>query len=76
MFQTVCGVCHGLNGKEINFTDEGPPEYLGTVCNEKPWEALHKMRSGQPGYNMISLTSLKIDRQIDVLAYCQTLPTK
>lgn len=76
MFQTICGVCHGLNGKEINFTDEGPPEYLGTVCSENPWEALHKMRSGQPGFNMISLTSLKTDQQIDVLTYCQTLPTK
>jgi thiosulfate dehydrogenase len=76
MFQTICAVCHGFDGKEINFKDEKKPEYVGTVCAKNPWEALHKIRFGQPGVGMVALASLHIDQLVDVLAYCQTLPTK
>ena len=74
MFQTICAVCHGFDGKEINFKDEKKPEYVGTVCAGNPWEALHKIRFGQPGVGMVALASLHIDQLIDILAYCQTLP--
>ncbi len=76
MYQTICAVCHGFDGKEINFKDEKKPEYVGTVCAKNPWEALHKIRFGQPGVGMVALASLQIDQLIDVLAYCQTLPPK
>jgi len=48
-FQTICAVCHGFDGKAMNFKDEEHPEYVGTVANENPWETLHKIRFGQPG---------------------------
>ena len=76
IFQTICAVCHGLTGKEIEFRESNRTAYLGTYCNENPWKVLHKIRSAQPGVSMISLTSMNIQRQVDVLAYCQTLPKK
>ncbi len=77
-FQTVCAICHGYDGKKINFEHDelAAPEYIGTVAGENPWEALHKIRSGQPGMPMVSLIVLDIQDQVDVLTYTQTLPTK
>jgi cytochrome c553 len=75
-FQTICAVCHGFDGKDMNFADEEKPEYVGTICAENPWEALHKIRFGQPGVAMIAMVALDVDEQIDLLAYCQTLPAE
>jgi thiosulfate dehydrogenase len=75
-FQTICAVCHGFDGKEMNFGDEEGPEFVGTICAENPWEALHKIRFGQPGVAMIAMSALDVDEQIDLLAYCQTLPAE
>ena len=76
IFQTVCAVCHGYDGKEINFKDPPKAEYVGTVCSKNPWEGLHKIRFGQPGVGMVALTALGIETAVDILAYCQTLPPK
>ena len=76
IFQTVCAVCHGFDGKEINFKDPPKAEYVGTVCKKNPWEGLHKIRFGQPGVGMVALTALGIDASVDILSYCQTLPVK
>ena len=75
-FQNICAVCHGFNGKAINFKDEKKPEYIGTVAQENPWETLHKIRFGQPGVGMVALSVLSIQDQVDILAYTQTLPAK
>ncbi len=75
-FQTICAVCHGFDGKEINFKDADDPEYVGTVARHNPWEALHKIRFGQPGVGMIALIALDIDTLVDILAYTQTLPAE
>ncbi len=45
-FQTICANCVGFDGKELNFGDENEPEYVGTVAQHNPWEALHKIRFG------------------------------
>jgi len=76
IFQTVCAVCHGFDGKNINFKDPPKAEYVGTVCAKNPWEGLHKIRFGQPGVGMVALATLDIDDLVDILAYCQTLPAK
>ena len=75
-FQTICANCHGFDGKEINFGDDKNPEYVGTTGTENPWEALHKIRFGQPGFPMVALGVLEIQTQVDILSYVQTLPTK
>jgi len=75
-FQTICANCHGFDGKAINFKDPPKAEYIGTVCSANPWEALHKIRFGQPGVGMVSLNVLAIQDQVNILSYCQTLPKK
>ena len=75
-YQTICAVCHGFDGKDINFHDEDKPEYIGTVASENPWETLHKTRNGQPGVGMVALGALTIQDQVDILAYTQTLPAE
>ena len=75
-FQTICANCHGFDGKAMNFGDEKAPEFVGTVCTENPWEALNKIRFGQPGVGMVSLSVLEVQDQVNILSYCQTLPPK
>jgi len=75
-YQTICAVCHGFDGTEINFKTEENPEFVGTVGAGNPWEALHKIRFGQPGVGMVALTVLDIEDLVDIVAYTQTLPTK
>lgn len=76
IFLSTCIKCHGEEGKAMNFKDEKNPEYIGTVANKNPWEALHKIRWGHPGAQMISLFFLTLKDQLDVLSFCQTLPDK
>ena len=75
-FQTICSVCHGFDGKALNFKDEATPEFIGTVAKDNPWETLHKIRFGQPGQNMPAFIAFPVQVQVDVLAYAQTLPGK
>ncbi len=76
-FETICAVCHGLDGRQINFhPDRKQPEYVGTVASHNPWEIFHKIRNGQPNAAMISLRALSIQAQVDVIAYTRTLPVK
>lgn len=76
LYQTVCSICHGFDGKQINFKQEPEVEYVGTVAAANPWETLHKIRNGQPGVPMVAMIALSIQDQIDILAYSQTLPVK
>lgn len=75
-FSTVCSLCHGTDGKTLNFGDLADPEYLGTVAVGNPWETIHKIRFGQPGSPMPSalVSGWDIQMVLDVLAYAQTLP--
>ncbi|NMG73467.1 c-type cytochrome [Aromatoleum diolicum] len=75
-FQTICAVCHGFDGKTLNFGTQETPEYVGTVARENPWEFMHKARFGQPGIPMISLITLPDATIADLLALTQTLPEK
>ena len=75
-FQTMCAVCHGFDGKQINFGAPEGVEYIGTVASENPWETLHKIRNGQPGAPMVSMGALHVQDQVDILSYAQTLPQK
>jgi thiosulfate dehydrogenase len=76
IYASTCVKCHGADGRNINFKTLEHPEYIGTVANRNPWEALHKIRFGQPASEMINLFFLDITDQIDVLSYSQTLPVE
>ncbi len=67
-------MCHGFDGKMMNFGDEQEPEYVGTVAQDNPWETLHKVANGQPGVPMVSLRALDTEDLVDIVAYAQTLP--
>lgn len=75
-YQTICAVCHGFDGKTLNFKTPEAPEYVGTIARENPWEFMHKARFGQPGIPMISLITLPDATLADLLAVAQTLPEK
>ena len=50
IYTRECMVCHGVAGRALDFSaTSGAPEYVGTVAADNPWEALHKIRHGQPG---------------------------
>lgn len=75
-YQTICAICHGFDGKQVNFKTPEDPEFIGTVASENPWETLHKIRNGQPGIPMPALGALELKDQVDILTYAQTLPKK
>jgi mono/diheme cytochrome c family protein len=79
LFTTVCKVCHGDDGKTLNFMqDEGGTEYVGTVANDDPFALLHVATVGYPGEPMPAGLNLGWSSQdiADILAWAQTLPTK
>lgn len=76
IFQTVCAVCHGLDGKGINFHSEDDPEYIGTIGKENPWEMLHNVRFGHSGDAMVGLIAFPLQDQADVVSYTRTLPAE
>jgi len=50
LFSEYCVDCHGKDGRKYNFKEKsGGKEYLGTIANDNPWEALHKIVNGHPG---------------------------
>jgi len=76
LYQTVCSICHGFDGKAINFAKDPKKEYVGTIAKDNPWEGLHKVRHGQPGVPMVATIALNVQDQVDIIAYAQTLPAK
>jgi len=74
IFMTTCNRCHGDDGKMMNFKTADNPEFLGTLANGNPWEAINKIRHGQPDSSMPALGFMDTQSLADVLAYIQTLP--
>jgi len=79
-YDKLCAVCHGADGKKLNFGDASKPEYVGTLAKDNPQEFLHKTWVGQPGSQPPMPSALvsgwSIEQVVDVLAYAQTLPEK
>jgi len=78
LYSGVCAVCHGPDGKQLNFGSTEEPEYVGTLAVDNPWEFVHKVRFGQPGTSMASgmVAGWNIQDVLDLLAHAQTLPVK
>lgn len=74
IYNVSCYLCHGKDGKEMNFKTADSPEYLGTLANGNPWEAINKTRHGQPASQMSALGYMGNKTMSDILAYIQTLP--
>ena len=79
LFTSVCKVCHGDDGKTVNFkADEGGTEYVGTIANDEPWGFMHLGTVGVAGAHMPAGLNLGWSTQdiADLMAWAQTLPTK
>lgn len=76
VFQTVCAVCHGFDGRLLNWGEPGDPAYVGTEAKKLPAEVLHKSRNAHPGAAMVNLRAFSLQDAVDVLTYAQTLPEK
>lgn len=78
LFEKTCSLCHGLDGKMLNFKTPENPEYIGNIANDNPWEFAHKVRAGQPGSEPPMPSAIvngwSMQDVMDVLAYAQTLP--
>ncbi len=77
LYGGVCVLCHGPAGNAINFGAIGDAEFIGHVAGDNPWEFIHKVRFGQPGWPMPSAIGNGWSNQdvADVLAYAETLTT-
>jgi thiosulfate dehydrogenase len=73
LYEEVCTRCHGPEGNAINFASLDEPEFLGHLAPDNPWEFIHKVRFGQPGWPMPSgfSNSWSNEDVANVLAYVQ-----
>lgn len=76
VFQTVCAVCHGYDGRLLDWGKPGDPAYVGTEAKKLPTEVLHKIRNAHPGAAMVNLRAFSLQDAADVLTYAQSLPEK
>jgi thiosulfate dehydrogenase len=76
IFEGACVSCHQEDGKAYIQGEPGDKPALGWVAVNRPAQALHKIRNGVPGADMLSLRFLPEERVIDLLAYLQTLDTE
>lgn len=76
IFEGACVSCHQEDGKAYIQGEPGDKPALGWVAVNRPAQALHKIRNGVPGADMLSLRFLPEARVIDLLAYLQTLDTE
>ena len=62
----------------INFDAFDEPEFLGHVAPDNPWEFIHKVRFGQPGWPMPSAISNEWSNEdiAGVLAHAQSFSTE
>jgi thiosulfate dehydrogenase len=77
LYAQVCTHCHGPEGNAINFGALDDPEFIGHLAADNPWEFIHKVRFGQPGWPMPSaIGNGWSDQDIaNVLAYAESFTT-
>jgi thiosulfate dehydrogenase len=78
LYGEVCTSCHGPDGNAINFSSFDDPEFLGHLAPDNPWEYIHKVRFGQPGWPMpAAISNDWTDEDVAaVLAYAQGFTTE
>ena len=76
IFQNVCAICHDYDGRAEITGEEPWLRTIGAVAQRNPWQALHKIRNGQPSADMPAMRAFDLQASLDVLAYARTLPVE
>lgn len=76
IFQNACANCHEFDGRAQISGEETTLATIGAVAARNPWQALHKIRNGQPGGDMPAMRPFDPQVIADVLTYMQSLPPK
>jgi thiosulfate dehydrogenase len=76
IFQNVCAICHDYDGRAEITGEEPWLRTIGAVARRNPWQALHKIRNGQPSADMPAMRAFDMQATLDVLAYARTLPVE
>jgi thiosulfate dehydrogenase len=77
LFASTCQTCHSENGLNTKPTGSAGmfDEFPGKIATENPWEFVHKVRFGQPGFEMPPQARILTIAQLgDLGAHTQTLP--
>jgi thiosulfate dehydrogenase len=76
VYADYCFSCHNVDGAKINLGGASNPLYLADITLSNPWRVSHVVRFGHFGESMPAAVTvdLSFSRQIDLLAYMQTLP--
>ena len=76
IFQNACANCHEFDGRAQITGERSDLSTIGAVAARNPWQALHKIRNGQPGGDMPAMRVFDPQVIADVLGYAQTLPAR
>ncbi len=76
IYEGTCIRCHDADGKAYIEGEEGDRPALGWVARHRPEQALHKIRNGVPGADMLSLRFLPLSDIAAILAWLQKLDPK
>jgi mono/diheme cytochrome c family protein len=71
IFQGTCERCHDADGKAPIYGERGDKSSLGWIVRQRPEQAVHKIRNGVPGADMLSLRFLNMESLSGLLAYLQ-----
>ncbi len=73
IYEGSCSRCHQADGKASILGERGDASSLGWISSNRPAQAVHKIRNGVVGADMLSLRFLEMERIADLLAYLQSL---
>lgn len=72
-YEGICASCHQIDGMAFIYAEKGDLPSLGWISSHKPAQALHKIRNGQPGADMVAIGFMDDGFVADLFAYIQTL---
>jgi len=73
IFEGACMNCHQPDGRADLIGEKGDRSSLGWVARNRPEQALHKIRNGVPGADMLAVGFLEQDQIRDLFTYLQSL---
>lgn len=73
IFEGACMNCHQPDGRADLIGEKGDRSSLGWVARNRPEQALHKIRNGVPGADMLAVGFFEDDQIRDLFSYLQSL---